>query len=93
MKHTLFTLESRRRLLVLAFTLLSIAALALVNSKAVCAFDFCQDCQWQCATEAAGLYWDCRLDGGSDTECSRQEKQYKQNCNTVFCGGCGPIPN
>lgn len=82
----------KRRILVAAFMLLSVAALGLSNQQSVCAFGFCDKCTTDCYVESVHVYYQCRSGGGSYEQCDAQERQYYCNCVSLFCSGCGDQP-
>lgn len=80
----------KKRLLTL-FGLLVL--LAVYTPAIVCAVSgkggtYCQDCSFQCHTEGAHYYMECRKDGYSDAYCSQQEDSYIENCQKLACYGC-----
>jgi hypothetical protein len=86
----------KRRILIIVFMLLSVAALT-VNSRTVCAFGFCDTCDSDSHDYAADLEASCLADGGSREFCRKQFWQNYCMQMTMFCYGCerpiqcGPI--
>ena len=83
----------KRKLLVVAFMLLSTAALIASDTQPVCAFEYCGNCVEKCRNDSFSIYLQCRnptngMPGGSVDECEEQQNQYYRACASMFCYGC-----
>jgi hypothetical protein len=89
-------LKMKRRILIIVFMLLSVAALT-INNQTVCAFGFCEQCDSDSVDYAYGVEDSCLASGGSTTYCRKQFWQSYCMQLTMFCYGCerpiqcGPI--